>query len=405
MAAYERTLELILGDDLASLTAEAARACGKASAVVEYARHWLRLIRGELVAEVREGSASARKRANVSKHARRGEARDISDWVLVPRVRCEDGRGWVAAASRLSAYGAEGRDRVAPYELLVEVEADSGRVLVVLPARRGDGRSDVRVRAFADDASLRLVDVDFRGGDSVPCLSIGSALSAVARSQGLARCHALAPGLRAAVCGDDGAGSASERGGGWDAPRAPAADAPALNEAQERALRGVRGPLSVVVGPPGTGKSSFISALLARRAPRGSRCLCCCTTNKAVDSLVEKLVAAGTSVLAVGRAEAMGGASRARTLERLLRDAPAVAAATAAHLRAVNARERREETLEALKKPAKGSKVVDGKEQNRAFVERSLGKLASDAARNDGTPFSSFTSRLECTKDRSCRPC
>ena len=90
-------------------------------------------------------------------------------------------------------------------------------------------------------------------------------------------------------------------------------------------------------------------------------------------------------------------------MERLLRDDPAVAAATAAHLRAVNARERREETLEALKKPAKGSKVVDGKEQNRAFVERSLGKLASDAARNDGTPFSSFTSRLECTKDRSCR--
>jgi hypothetical protein len=30
--------------------------------------------------------------------------------------------------------------------------------------------------------------------------------------------------------------------------------------------------------------------------PHGARCLCCCTTNKAVDSLVEKLVGSGLEV-------------------------------------------------------------------------------------------------------------
>ena len=371
MADYEQTLDGILGDDVAALTAQAARACGKASCVVEYATRWLRLIRAELVAELREGRAAARRRINASKRARRGKPRDVSDWVLVPRARCEDGRGWLASVSQ-KVYGAEGRS-VPPYELLVGLdEAAPGRVLVVLPARRSEARSLVRVRAFAAEGSMRPVDVDFTPGEAVPCMSTGSCLSAVARSRGVARAHLLEPGLRATICG----GAVGPVPSGWDAPR-PAA-ATHLNEAQERALIGVTGPLAVIVGPPGTGKSSFIAELIARRAPRASRCLCCCTTNKAVDSLVEKLSTAGQAVLAVGRLEAMGGASRARTLERLLRTDAAVAAATAAHMRAVNSRERREETLDALKKPAKGSKVVDGKEQNRGFVERSLGKLGSN---------------------------
>ena len=89
--------------------------------------------------------------------------------------------------------------------------------------------------------------------------------------------------------------------------------------------------LKVVVGIPGAGKSSFIAALLA---PSG--------------------------------ASRLWAARRARG-----RSTAGVTAATAAHLRAVNARERREETLEAPKKPAKGGKVVDDWEQNRAFAERS----------------------------------
>ena len=156
MEDYEQTLDGILSDDVASLTAEAARTCGRASSVVKYATRWLRLIRAELLAELREGLAAARRRIDASKRVRRGGPRDVSDWVLVPRVRCKDGSGWLASVSQ-KVYGAEGRS-VPPYEQLVELgEAALGRVLVVLPARRGESRSLVRVRAFAAEGSMSVL--------------------------------------------------------------------------------------------------------------------------------------------------------------------------------------------------------------------------------------------------------
>jgi hypothetical protein len=124
-------------------------------------------------------------------------------------------------------------------------------------------------------------------GEAVHCAAVGSALGAVYRSRAVAQAHALAPPLRAAICGGGGGGGnggdeggeeedpwappraptqggggeggqgagqgAAERGGGPGGPAA-AAVAPSLNAAQEAALAGVRGPLAVVQGPPGTGK-------------------------------------------------------------------------------------------------------------------------------------------------------
>ncbi len=60
-SSFERTLSWVCAGDTASLTANAAQACGKRSAPVEYATRWLGLIRSELVAEVVDGAAGARQ--------------------------------------------------------------------------------------------------------------------------------------------------------------------------------------------------------------------------------------------------------------------------------------------------------------------------------------------------------
>ena len=62
-----------------------------------------------------------------------------------------------------------------------------------------------------------------------------------------------------------------------------------LNAKQLEMQQDIRGPVDFVQGPPGTGKSTFIVELLRARIPTGSKVLVCTTTNKAIDSLAEKL--------------------------------------------------------------------------------------------------------------------
>ena len=95
-----------------------------------------------------------------------------------------------------------------------------------------------------------------------------------------------------------------------------------LNAGQRKALEGMTAPAVVVQGPPGTGKSSFITQAILQRIPSGGKVLACTSTNKAIDSLVEKLVEAGVEeILCVGRKESMGAVSKQYLLsERLSRD-------------------------------------------------------------------------------------
>ncbi|EOD15220.1 hypothetical protein EMIHUDRAFT_470572 [Emiliania huxleyi CCMP1516] len=113
-----------------------------------------------------------------------------------------------------------------------------------------------------------------------------------------------------------------------------------LNPGQRAALCGLDGAVTVVQGPPGTGKSSFITAACLSRVPAGSRILACTATNKAIDSLVAKLEAAGlTQMLCVGSRRAMGEASCRYLMSSVLaRDGFVAAAETAIEQHSANVR-------------------------------------------------------------------
>jgi hypothetical protein len=116
--------------------------------------------------------------------------------------------------------------------------------------------------------------------------------------------------------------------------------------------------------------------------------LACTSTNKAIDSLVAKLEDAGVQeILTVGRRDGMGEISRRYLFsERLSRD-PLVNAAEASLAQATHQRECAEEALAKAKKPTKPKKDTEtGKENNRGFVERQLGKLKDDKSAVKKTP-------------------
>jgi len=66
-------------------------------------------------------------------------------------------------------------------------------------------------------------------------------------------------------------------------------------ELSERALD-----LSLVHGPPGTGKTTVLVELIRRAAARGEQVLACAPSNLAVDNLVERLAAAGLDCVRLG---------------------------------------------------------------------------------------------------------
>ncbi|KAJ3123270.1 hypothetical protein HK098_002058 [Nowakowskiella sp. JEL0407] len=80
-----------------------------------------------------------------------------------------------------------------------------------------------------------------------------------------------------------------------------------LNNTQLKVLEEIQD-FDAVQGPPGTGKSTFIAEIIRLRIQENSTVLICTTTNKAIESLTEKLVQAGfqDEILAFGNKHRMG---------------------------------------------------------------------------------------------------
>lgn len=102
-------------------------------------------------------------------------------------------------------------------------------------------------------------------------------------------------------------------------PRAglPGAEHAPLNEEQRRAvaLAERAEDLSLVHGPPGTGKTTVLVEIIRRAVARGEPVLACAPSNLAVDNLLERLLAAGIDGVRVGHPARVLESLHAHTLE------------------------------------------------------------------------------------------
>eukprot|EP00960_Hanusia_phi_P064093 765694-Hanusia_phi.AAC.2 len=160
----------------------------------------------------------------------------------------------------------------------------------------------------------KLSPTRWAAADKMNCKKVTTALSFLYRIYTLYSIDKLLPEMRSVVfgsrdgnrsqvvgaddpwltCGEE-KGRAGERGGGDRRI--------SLNASQEKALRGLRGPVVMVQGPPGTGEEE-------RRIVTGQGIT-------AIDSLVSKLKSAGVEdILAVGSKQRMGETTVKFLMER-----------------------------------------------------------------------------------------
>ncbi|CAM9700327.1 unnamed protein product, partial [Sphacelaria rigidula] len=69
-----------------------------------------------------------------------------------------------------------------------------------------------------------------------------------------------------------------------------------LNSTQRRAVTSLSGGLDIIIGPPGTGKSTTIWHIINSRVAHGARTLVTCTRNQAIDAVTRKVESFGVLV-------------------------------------------------------------------------------------------------------------
>ena len=343
------------------LEAQLAPSRAASAALGEYAAKWGKRVAAEFEADATEAARFAQKRQALADHA-------------VTYLRWEDGVAIVAIRTPLRVD--EEGEVPLPFQLLFCLTKQ--RLFLVLRPQPGEAT----YRAIVLTPLLALASIEREQGE-YPCVSIGSALSSLYRLHSVLSVHRLHPSLQAVLI------EGKRRGlDGGKSPWVYAAGAAGvgLNSGQVEALEGMHESVVMVQGPPGTGKSTLITEAFLRRIPKGSKVLCCTSTNKAIDSLVGKFINAGVDeVITVGSAERMGDVSRKYLLHRRLQADPALVQADRQLLVAQRLREIKEE--EVLSRSQKKPKVgVDGREENRGFVQRAAEKLPMDARAVKKTP-------------------
>ena len=98
--------------------------------------------------------------------------------------------------------------------------------------------------------------------------------------------------------------------------------AASLNESQVEAIRFALGAqdVSMIHGPPGTGKTTTVVEIIRQAVARGEKILACAPSNMAVDNLFEKLLACGTRVVRLGHPARVMPELRAHTLDLMVDD-------------------------------------------------------------------------------------
>ncbi len=93
-----------------------------------------------------------------------------------------------------------------------------------------------------------------------------------------------------------------------------------LNPSQQAAVRHALAAedVAIIHGPPGTGKTTTVAALIRTAVARGDRVLACAPSNLAVDNLAEQLAAAGVALVRLGHPARILPELQAHTLDALV---------------------------------------------------------------------------------------
>ncbi|MCB8923868.1 MAG: AAA family ATPase [Ardenticatenaceae bacterium] len=93
-----------------------------------------------------------------------------------------------------------------------------------------------------------------------------------------------------------------------------------LNPSQQEAVRHALSAedIAIIHGPPGTGKTTTVAALICTAVARGDRILACAPSNLAVDNLAEQLAAAGVPLARIGHPARILPELQAHTLDALV---------------------------------------------------------------------------------------
>lgn len=95
-----------------------------------------------------------------------------------------------------------------------------------------------------------------------------------------------------------------------------------LNESQNQAVGAALASedVSIIHGPPGTGKTTTLTEITKALVKKGERVLLCCPSNAAADHLTEKLDLAGVNVLRIGNVSKIDGKVFEHTFDYIIKN-------------------------------------------------------------------------------------